>query len=188
MTKWKCEKKECELAPCKIEMDFKNAPNCCPAMIGHFSEWKKDETTTNCNQLTDWCKVGEWVYYANEEVEEDYRYLKVTEIKNDGVSAKEKHGGGSCWISFCALKQFAKPAHLRPWTAREAIGKVICWEGDCTHEENIAIINAVDFAGFVHGNLIGSDDLDGLTKDCFYQPDGSPCGVLEHLEDGEWVQ
>lgn len=190
MTTWKCNKKECELAPCKIEMDFKKVPKCCPAMIGFFSEWKKitDEPETKCNQVPEWVTIGEWFFFASSNFKKDHRYLKITESKHGGVSAKEKNNNGPCWFSFGTLKKFAMPARLRPWTAREAIGKVICWEGDYSHQENIAIINAVDAEGFVQGDLIGNIDLQGLTTSSFYQPDGNPCGVLEHLENGEWVQ
>lgn len=202
MKKWKCVDKNGCPSECEFETTCTGKPDFCP-LDGHSAKWEEvageseqkpnepvtdcNQLATNCSQLPDWCEVGGWFYFASSNFEEDRKYLKITESKNGGIFAKEKYDSDPCWFSFVSLKQFAKPASLRPWTAREAIGKVVCWEGDYSHRENIAIINAVDFEGFVIGDLIGNTDLQGLTTSCFYQPDGKPCGVLEHMsDDGEW--
>ncbi len=130
--------------------------------------------------LPEWCKVGGWVY--NKDFHE---YIRVVERTHDKIKGEDIHGG-----VYHADFQFKNtvPARLRPWTAREAIGKVICWQGDYSLQENIAIINAVDCDGNLMGDLIGNINLEDLTREWFYQSDNKPCGVFEHLENGKWVQ
>lgn len=198
MKKWKCVDNNGCPSKCEFETTSIGKPDFCP-IDGHSARWEesekeagetfyfcdeveeakekikqvmneREESVTNCNQLPDWCKVGDWCYYSA-------RYLKITDIKNGGVYAKEKEEDSPLWLSFDTFKKVAKPVRLRMWTPEEAIGKVIM-EAKCYY-----IISAADeYTALIGNTFIKMYEL--LNR--FKQPDGSPCGVMEHLEDGEW--
>lgn len=184
MTKWICNKKECELAPCKIEMDFKNVPKCCPAMIGFFSEWKKDEPVTDCNQLAtncsqlpDWCKVGEWVWLDPQKITGANGYEKITNV--DGLGLMFESG-----LMVCFSHRILQ-ARLRPYNAEEMkalVGKVIEHKKDL-HLVTNYLNDTADNEPIVR---VGTNwrDAKGLIEHN-YTIDGKPCGVLEYLKDEE---
>ena len=184
MSKFEC--KRCQGQVCTIELSS-GYPAFCVKYSDHDPEW--DEITNDAEhekqetELSEWCKWGSWVYDNNN------WYGEIITIQDDlSACYIELDGGTDAFVpeTFTKLKQ----ARLRPWTAREAIGKVICWKGDYSFEENISIITHVDAKGFCSGVLIDNINLESLSKkDCFYQPNGKPCGVLEHLDNnGEWVE
>lgn len=128
--------------------------------------------------LPDWCEVGEWMWIKDLNV-----YFNV-----DRLDELLAYGKDFCGRNYIVAIENIRQARLRPWTAREAIGKIVCWKGDYSFQENMATINAVDCDGDLMGDLLGNINLEDLTKECFYQLNGNPCGVLEHLENEEWVE
>ena len=135
------------------------------------------------SQLPEWCKVGEWIYYPEDTG--DFVYLKVSDIDEGFVSAKEQEDYSAWLISYKLICKSARQAHLRPYNAKEMkalMGKVIEHSGDCmlvtaySQERNFIIADSV--------SQTPKDLLDGG-----YAIDGKPCGVLEHLDDnGVWIQ
>jgi hypothetical protein len=130
-------------------------------------------------QLPDWCKVGEWVWDV-----EDSRYVKVISI-TDKVLLRTK----SKCTYYEELKDMAgnyKQARLRPYNAEEMrglIGKVIETQKDIamvlgySSERNKICVATIN-------NYFSAETLLAVGATI----DGKPCGVLEHLENGEWVE
>lgn len=178
MKKWKCVEKNCCPSECEFETTCTGKPDFCP-LDGHSAKWeevageseqKPNEPVTDCNQLPDWCKVGEYVWCDRN------GYGKIYSVREDRKSCAVyfRHGGGEYPLkAFLKFKQ----ARLRPWLPEEAIGKVIM-EAKCYY-----IISAADeYTALIGNTFIKMDEL--LNK--YKQPDGLLCGVLEHIEDGEW--
>lgn len=170
MSKWTCNKKNCEFAPCETEMNFRIAPKLCPAMIGHCSEWELDEMVTDCNPLPDWCKPDKivWIDPTNEPLSRGYMEILFIEGKSLILETGR--------IDF--QQEIIKKTRLRKWRPAEAIGKVVIVD-----EVYYVISGSDEGMAWIGNTFIRLDDLLKKSK----QPDGSPCGVLEHLEDGEWV-
>lgn len=128
--------------------------------------------------LTDWCKVGAWVFDSND------GYGKITSIQEDRLACYIEFDGGAGGFapeSFAKLKQ----ARLRPYNSDEMLsllGKVI------EHDNLFLLVTYYD----------GRDNditLNGYVADAKrllnegFTINGKPCGVLEHLNDnGEWVE
>lgn len=183
--RWRCVDNNGCPSKCEFETTI-GKPDFCP-VDGHSAKWeeiteehqKQDETVTDCNQLTtncsqlpDWCKAGEYVWCDRN------GYGKIHSVREDKKSCAIyfRHGGGEF-----PLKAFLnfKQARVRQWMPEEAIGKVV------VTDENYYIISAADkYTALIGNTFIKMDEL--LSR--FKQPDGSPCGVLEHLEDGELVK
>lgn len=133
-----------------------------------------NQPETNCSQLPDWCKVGEWVWTDGE-------YHKIIEVGKDWFRTSWGDNTGLWGTNI--LHQF-KQAHLRPYTAEEMkalVGKVIEWdeylELVTKYNKNVAKVYVDNWwadAKFLMNNG--------------YTIDGAPCGKLEHLEDGEWTR
>ncbi len=141
------------------------------------SDWKNSliERLEKKETLPDWCKVGEWVW-------SDGKYHKIIETGQDWIrTAWDDHTG--IWGNI--LHQFSQ-ARLRPYNAEEMkalVGKVLSQKSydfrGLIHYAS-ASGNKIDVSNFTYSSeeLIGSD----------YTIDGKPCGVLEHLENGEWLE
>ena len=98
------------------------------------------------------------------------KYFKITDIQGENlIDERRDH------LSY----QDCVQARLRPWLPEEAIGKVIM-EAKCYY----IISAASEFKVITCGETISMDTLINKHK----QPDGSPCGVLEHLKDGVWTR
>jgi hypothetical protein len=126
------------------------------------------------NTLPDWVEVGEYVY----DDRNGYGKIVSGSVKSCYI---EFDGGAGDFVpgAFAKLKQ----ARLRPYNADEMkalVGKVI--EG----EDEISVITDYsrdnDNIYFIGGWSSADEILNGG-----YTIDGEPCGVLEHLENGEWV-
>jgi hypothetical protein len=129
--------------------------------------------TTQDEQLSDCFKVGEWVAYYKDK---GYKYFKIAKIELNRLYSEDG--------KFCLMCDVGK-AHIRPYNADEMsalVGKVI------NHQESGDRIfvfgydrsdNTVETMHF----FITATQL--LNE---YTIDGAPCGVFEHLENGEWVE
>lgn len=121
-------------------------------------------------RLPDWCKVGEWVY--------DKAINKYSQVATEDVTE------GLQEVRKIIFKGEIVQARLRPFNADEMkalVGKVIeDKDGDCYL---IYKYDATD-------NTVETSSC--FVTDCYllkdYTLDGKPCGVLEHLENGEWVK
>lgn len=140
--------------------------------IGGFSD--NSETA----KLPDWCKVGEWVWSSNS-------YHKIVRIETNGCSAPviildndHKYTFGS--VNWDDVSQ----ARLRPYLPDEMgslVGRV------AHHDTGSYLITAFE-------NRWNQVKIESVWRDAvelmkvWTWLDGDPCGVLEHLEDGEWVE
>jgi hypothetical protein len=150
--------------------------------IGKFdaSDWQKsliERPAKEEKALPDWCKVGAIGYCI------DCGYFEVKDMQADTITVKAIASGTEhCYSVIDAM--FFKKARKRPFNAYEMRG----------------LVGKVIRAGFVYylvhtyleykgGEvLIGNENhynADGLMG---FTVDGKPCYVLEHLENGEWVE
>lgn len=158
-------------------------PFSCP--IQRVAEWEKVEKVQNTEEekLPDWCKEGEFIYAIPDNGKPFYG--KISNMLDDSHALVTIEGKTTIGIFTAdAIKQ----ARLRPWTYKEAIGKIVFWKGDYDYQENAAMIVGADTDGDFSLYTVGPVTAEELTKEIYYQPDGSPCGVLEHYENGEWVE
>ena len=130
-------------------------------------------TNLQDKKLPEWCKVGEWVYTCNG----DYRKV---EAITDGIVCLS----GGLNVPVGDIHSEMVSARLRPYNKEEMrglVGKVVCGSEGKTFLVLAYSPNTVFFGGFSH-------TPEDLTLDIYKLPDGSPCAILEHLEDGEWVR
>lgn len=128
-------------------------------------------------KLPNWCKQGELIYTSSEQ------YLKINGISID--LQKIELSNGATWSKQDIIDE-AVPARLRPYNAEEMkalVGKVI-EKGPSMHIVT-GFENVFGNECVVHANgcLYSANDL--LRQ---FTIDNALCGVLEHLENGEWVQ
>lgn len=138
--------------------------------------------------LPDWCKVGEWVYFLDDAI-----YAKITKIETVGYSVPNIHFENNTSRIYGSLSwDGVSQARLRPWTFEEA---PIVLKVQDPHGSALAYLSP--FGGKYVIAYHRPDKYEGLKlgettftfsafADIFTQIDGSPCGVLEHLENGEW--
>lgn len=145
--------------------------------IGKFAtyDWQNSLVERPAAKLPDWCKPGAWIYTSSEQ------YLKINGVSID--LQKIELSNGATWSKQDIIDE-AVFARLRPYNAEEMkalVGKVI------SHQPNAYLCvgfhrgnETVDYGPYRHTE----QDLlkTGATID------GKPCGVLEHLENGEWVK
>lgn len=127
-------------------------------------------------KLPEWCKVGEWIYTSNEQ------YLKIVGISIDLKCVE--FSNGVKWNVQDVVDE-AVPARLRPYNAKEMkalVGKVL----ETKRGSAILILQYIVGVNELcfWENRLNADML--LSEE--YIIDGKPAGVLEHLEDGEWVE
>ena len=141
------------------------------------SDWQTSlvERPVTETKLPEWCKVGEWCYYLDDDW--NGKYFKITKIKDNYIYGED-------WdIDYHHIKQ----ARLRPYNAEEMRGLVgtLIRKGPSLHIIT-GYENVIDDECMVHVNgcLYNANDL--LRQ---FAIDNEPCGVLEHLnEKGEWVK
>ena len=182
MTKYECRCAANSLCRCVIECSPGIAPfRCC--LTGESScNWRRVEDQKP--ELPEWCKVGAWVWFkGDKDTGYDPGYFKINAIGYNGME-NVIYADGITNVPLSVVKQ----ARLRPWTYKEAIGKIVFWKGDYDYQENAAMIVGADTDGDFSLYTVGPVTAEELTKEIYYQPDGSPCGVLEHYENGEWVE
>lgn len=139
------------------------------------SDWK-NSLIERPAKLPEWCKVGEWVWATAFKT-----YFKVDEVDALFVGGKSVSGG-----DYSVKIENVRQARLRPYNAEEmkALVGTVIEKGPSMHIVT-GFENVFDNECMVHANgcLYGANDL--LRQ---FTIDGSPCGVPEHLENGEWVE
>lgn len=132
-------------------------------------------------QLPDWCKVGKWGYNPSRGC-----YFEIVKISDNHIEVKYPHITNECYS--LTIEYFKKcdpfQARLRPFNAEEMrglVGKVI------ENENYVHFINTFDKD--LNEVVAGSDGYTAPELLEFgYTIDDKPCGVLEHLEHGAWVE
>ena len=143
------------------------------ADIGFYdaSDWENSLIERHA-KLPDWCKIGEWCYCLDDDG--NGKYFKITKIKDNYIYGED-------WdIDY----HFVRQARLRPYNAEEMrglVGKVVY-----TIEDKTFLVLAHSGNTVLFGDVLHTPE--DLTLDIYKFPDGSPCGCLEHLENGEWVK
>lgn len=146
------------------------------------SDWQNSLVERPAKALPDWCKVGERFWHPEDMA--GGRYLKITEIRGGGVYAKEKEDYDPDYLCFDLVRKYSKQARLRPYNADEMrglAGKVL------KHSTGCYLVTAFE-------NRWDQVQVESVWRDenelveLWTTIDGSPCGILEHLENGGWVE
>ena len=178
MSKWKCEK--CgTTVPCVLDYGEASKTNPALCVIGKYltpnwQEVKEETEKKKETALPDWCKVGEWVWTITYDA-----YFMVDEVNELFIVGEDCYGD-----NYSVTLEKARPARLRPYNAEEMkklVGKVLQYNTDSylvTAFENR--LNQVKIESVWR-------DADELMK-VWICLDGKPCGVMEHLENGEWIE
>jgi hypothetical protein len=155
------------------------------------SDWKHSliERPVKERKLPDWCKLGAVGWHKRA----GYFEVCADDELARRISTQQIDDKSRGWLSYETMCTAVKQARLRPYNAEEMkalVGKVIevepgqfslclrvkgLWADfldDCGYEDDRARIISYDCDMLKHGNTI----------------DGKLCGVLEHLENGEWVK
>lgn len=147
-----------------------------PLAIFDATDWQ-NSLIERPAKLPDWCKVGEWCYCGIGR----NNYTKIKKVLAESILAGEYDTYTADFVNSGKVL----PARLRPYNAEEMrglIGKVVGNE-----HGNIFLVTAfvADDGGevCVDGVVYNADDL----LEC-YTINDKPCGVLEHLENEEWVE
>jgi hypothetical protein len=126
-------------------------------------------------KLPDWCKAGEWVYLSNA------KYYKIEKVDSYGIIL-----ANGIVIKTDDIHAEAVAARLRPYNDEEMkalMGKVIK-KGPSMHiVTGFENVFGNECMVHVNGCLYGANDL--LRQ---FTINNKPAGILEHLENGEWVQ
>ena len=143
------------------------------------SDWRNSLIGRPAKALPEWCKVGEYGYAY------DSGYFKIIEIIDCGKNLKVDwvKEGVQGTVFGCNLK-CKKQARLRPYNADEMkslVGKVL------KHDTGNYLVTAFEYRWDQIKVESVWRDADELLQNWVHL-DKTPCGVLEHLEDGEWVE
>lgn len=133
--------------------------------------------------LPDWCKVGKWVYaICLESGTGDF--FKIREIRTEADIILKVGEGETDWLLF---GNHIFPARLRPFNADEMkalVGKVLTSNSRSTPFSFLVVYAEGD------GSFIESYRFKYTAKELkdYFTIGNTPCGVLEHFENGEWVE
>lgn len=140
----------------------------------HEPTTNSSQPVTNCNQLPDWCKVGQWVYLSNA------KYYKIEEIRFDGGLILSD----GVFLANRDIHAEAVSAHLRPYNSEELkalVGNTI------EYDSHVCLV--IGYNGNKNTIFIGNgSELCAQTLMSYYNVNGKPAGVFEHIENGEWVE
>ena len=142
------------------------------------SAWQ-NSLVERSTKLSDWCKVGEWFYDHHQHV-----YDKIIAIEDGSRYCIKTKNKGFFTVDYAT--ENLVPARLRPFNTDEMkalVGKVLSQR-------------TYDFRGLIHyadaaGRSIQVSNFTYSSEELMegkYTIDNKPAGVLEHLENGEWVQ
>lgn len=130
-------------------------------------------------KLPEWVEIGGYVYDARN----GYGKIVSGSVKSCYI---EFDGGAGDFVpeAFAELKQ----ARLRPYNADEM--KALVGEKVTNKEGNIYLCTAFIKETYTCNAAVDIDSwvTAGGLLEYGYVIDGKPCGVFEHLEDGEWVK
>lgn len=132
-------------------------------------EEKKEIKAEEIKETPSWCEMRSIVYHQNE------YFTVIGQVGFTGVilsNGKE--------VSICELAE----ARLRPFNEtemRELVGKIIA---NKTTKTRYLIVTSNSTSVSAAGYIYNKEEL----LNGFIFTDGSPCGVYEHFENGEWVQ
>lgn len=164
----------------KPECGFTRWMNECGAIRiidGKFdtSDWKNSLVKRYAKALPEWCKVGAWVW-----VKSAKSYEKIAEIYDSKIAIKH------FFLNVEAIGKTVFQARVRPWTFEEAPFWVKAKDKNGKFE--LLRLHVEDSGNFFFRYHGYTDERADFFAENFTQLDGSPCGVLEHLEGGEWVR
>ena len=132
-------------------------------------------TNLQYKKLPEWCKIGSWVW------DERNGYGEVKSVRDDRSACNiEFKGGGGDFVpeAFAKLKE-ARLMSYDHLSISEALGKAV------SNESAVGLVTGYDIATVrVFGKFIPFN----VFRQMFRYLDGSPCGCLERLENGEWVK
>lgn len=174
MTKYICECLD-GAGKCTHETPSFSAPTLYCVRAHATCHWRAAEEQKP--ELPEWCKIGAWVW--NDEI----GYGKIEQEPRTG-ELLVFFGGGT--RAFEAERY--KEARLRPWTYEEApetLKAIDKYEPD----RIVCLFLASRNKHSVQYTTLPAWYIDvKILMDKYLQLDGSPCGVLEHYENGEWVE
>lgn len=139
------------------------------------SDWKNSLVQRPAAKLPDWCKPGAWIYTSSEQ------YLRINGVSID--LQKIELSNGATWSKQDIIDE-AVSARLRSYNAEEI--------PDLPFEVTERNSNFRTTVVSCQGNkvwLAGAStaiSTEELMRD--FTAKGEPCGVHEHLENGEWVK
>ena len=121
-------------------------------------------------RLPDWCKVGEWVY--------DKAINKYSQVATEDVTE------GLQEVRKIISKGEIVQARLRPYNSEEMkalVGNTI------EYDSHVCLV--IGYNGNKNTIFIANgSELCVQTLMSYYNVNGKPAGVFEHLENGEWVE
>lgn len=136
---------------------------------------EEEKVEVKAEELPSWCKVGEVVYFTKLS-----KYCKIVDIDIEkGIKIQTDLSNG--WVvNFYDLLE----ARLRPFNEkemRELVGNTIV---NKTTKTRYLIVTSNSTSVSAAGYIYNKEELfNGFTM-----ADGTPCGVYEHFENGEWVE
>lgn len=140
------------------------------------SDWQNSLIERPAAKLPDWCKVGKWVYYRG--------YRKIIEVNALRLVLESAHCG-DLTVYPEEIGKEVKQARLRPYDEEEM--KALLGKAIERHSSAYLVISYahddLETTVYIEGKYLSADNL---LRD--FTINGKPCGVLEHLEDGEWVK
>lgn len=176
MKKYRCE---CSNAKCEVEREDTFNPKNCTCFWNQDAIWqevKEEEKAEEILNLPSWCKVGEVVYYTKGKL---YCEIHVVDKKRGILLFNTEY----LITDFVSISELAE-ARLRPFNEkemRELVGKTIA---NKITETSYLIVTSNPYCVSAAGDMYCSEKL----FDLFTFTDGTPCGVYEHKENGEWVK
>ena len=129
------------------------------------------------NTLPEWVEVGGYVF----DPARGYGKIIIGSVNACHIQFE-------CMEASFLPEDFAgfKQARLRPWNFEEAPFAVKCRHSITANEFQVAKLNSAG-DGYTVADCCCDVTLQGMAI-YYEQMDGSPCGVLEHRENGEWVK
>lgn len=177
MKKYRCE---CRKAKCEVEREDKFKPEYCTCFCTKEAEWQEvkeeEKVEVEAEELPSWCKVGEVVYYTTGKL-----YCKIHKVdKKRGLILFNSEYLITDFVSISELAE----ARLRPFNEkemRELLGKTIVSQ---TTERICLVVSSSPSLVYAGGYSYSNEEL----LNYFTFTNGQPCGVYEHLKNGEWVK
>jgi hypothetical protein len=126
-------------------------------------------------RLPDWCKPGAWIYTSSEQ------YLRINGVSID--LKKIELSNGATWSKQDIIDE-AVSARLRPYNAEE-IPDLPFEVSERNSNFRTTVVSCAGDNVWL-GGASTAISTEELMRD--FTAKGSPCGVLEHLKNGEWVK